>query len=99
MLTCVVTAGSGNAAQVDPDAGDTAAKEKSSIEIKGYDGKVLQTLTYKKSSIAKSVSSVSSYGQSAPLYTSVNGGDGLENIYSDKNTIFFSKYIINISTI
>lgn len=86
MLTCVVTAGSGNAAQVDPDADDTAAKDKSSIEIKGYDGKVLQTLTYKKSSIAKSVSAVSSYGQSAPLYTSVNGGDGLENIYSDKNT-------------
>ena len=50
-----------------------------------YQGKPIQTLTYNRSDVAKYVSSVSNYGQSAPLYTSVNGGDGLESIYAASN--------------
>ena len=50
-----------------------------------YQGKIIQTLTYNRSDVAKYVSSISNFGQSAPLYMSVNGGDGLESIYAATN--------------
>ena len=70
VLVCVVTVGNGNA--------------QGNITL-SHNGKVLQTLTGKKSKIGKSVSAVSSYGQSAPLYISTGGGDGLENIFGLTN--------------
>ena len=72
VLTCVVTVGNGNAAA------------QGNITL-SHNGKVLQTLTRKKSKIGESVSKVSSYGQSAPLYISTGGGDGLENIFALTN--------------
>ena len=70
VLECVVTAGKGNA--------------QGNITL-SHNGKVLQTLTGNRSQIGKNVSAVSSYGQSAPLYISTGGGDGLENIFALKN--------------
>ena len=70
VLECVVTAGKGNA--------------QGNITL-SHNGKVLQTLTGNRSQIGKSVSAVSSYGQSAPLYISTGGGDGLENIFALTN--------------
>ena len=48
-------------------------------------GDLLKTLTYDRTDTAKYVSSISRYGQSAPLYISADGGDGLENIWSEDN--------------
>ena len=70
VLECVVTAGKGNA--------------QGNITL-SHNGKVLQTLTGNRSQIGKNVSAVSSYGQSAPLYISTGGGDGLENIFALTN--------------
>lgn len=50
-----------------------------------YNGTAIQTLTYTKSDVGKYVTSISSFGQSAPLYVSVNGGDGLESIFAETN--------------
>ena len=72
VLKCVVTVGNGN------------ASAQGNITL-SYNGKVLQTLTGKTSKIGQSVSAVSSYGQSAPLYISSGGGDGLENIFALTN--------------
>jgi hypothetical protein len=62
VLECVVIVGNGNA--------------QGNITL-SHNGTVLQTLTGKRSQIGKSVSAVSSHGQSAPLYISTGGGDGL----------------------
>ena len=72
VLECVVIVGKGN----------VPVQENTTLS---HNGKVLQTLTGKRSQIGKSVSEVSSYGQSAPLYISTGGGDGLENIFALKN--------------
>ena len=42
-------------------------------------------LTDQKSEVASYVSNISRYGQSAPLYMSDAGGDGLENIFGETN--------------
>ena len=73
-ISCQVTAGKG--AEPDPQAGTFSLY---------YKGTAIQTLTYNKSDVARYVSSISGYGQSAPLYTSVNGGDGLESIFAETN--------------
>ena len=55
------------------------------ITLSTNDGIALQTLTRSRSNTARIISSVSSYGQSAPLYINTNGGDGLESIFAPTN--------------
>ena len=50
-----------------------------------YGDKEVQAVTHNRSDVAEYVGSISHYGQSAPLYTSVYGGDGLENIFAEQN--------------
>jgi len=72
-LTCRVTVGTG--------------KETDGKVFRMYlpNGDLLKTLTYERTDTAKYVSSISHYGQSAPLYISADGGDGLENIWAEEN--------------
>lgn len=49
------------------------------------DGNVFKQLTWNRTDTAVYVSSVSRYGQSAPLYVHKDGGDGLENIWAATN--------------
>ena len=72
-LVCLVTAGKGD------------EESREGTFTLSYNGTVVQTLTYKKSDVGRYVSSISSFGQSAPLYLSVSGGDGLESIFSQTN--------------
>jgi len=72
-LACEVTSGSGN---VPPDGITT---------MYFVNGDVLKRLTKNRTDTAKYISSLSGYGQSAPLYISAEGGDGLENIWSETN--------------
>ncbi len=73
-LTCLVTAGKGN-----------IVLTRTGTFTLSYNGTVVQTLTYDKSDVGRYVSSISSYGQSAPLYVSASGGDGLESIFAQTN--------------
>ena len=70
-LTCAVTVGTGQPGKV--------------FRMYLSNGDLLKTLTYDRTDTAKYVSSISQYGQSAPLYISADGGDGLENIWSEDN--------------
>ncbi len=80
-VTCTVTVGTGV-----PDQEETENKEeKSEIQTLYMDGNVFKQMTWNRTGIAKYVSSISKYGQSAPLYQHKDGGDGLENIWADKN--------------
>ncbi len=73
-LSCLVKAGNGG---VMP-----AATEPFTLY---YNGRAIQTLNPTRTADAIVASSFGPYGQSAPLYTSANGGDGLENIYAETN--------------
>ena len=72
-LVCLVTAGKGN------------QEVREGTFSLTYNGVAVQTLTYNKSDVGRYVSSISGYGQSAPLYLSVSGGDGLESIFAGTN--------------
>ena len=73
-LVCLVAVG----------AAGYAASQDGTFTL-SHNGQVMQTLTFKKSDVGRAVSAVSSYGQSAPLYVSAAGGDGLENIFGLTN--------------
>lgn len=49
------------------------------------DGNVFKQMTWKRSDVGIYISSLSKYGQSAPLYIHKDGGDGLENIWAATN--------------
>lgn len=93
-ISCVVTAGkgkkssaasgAGTAGAGTADAGTSDSSQPGTITL-SYNGTPVQTLTQIRSDVARYVSSVSSFGQSAPLYTSTNGGDGLESIFAPTN--------------
>lgn len=78
-LSCSITCGTGSDAAAGP-SGQTAGAYTLS-----YKENVILSLSGVRSAIAQSVSSAGSFGQSAPLYTSIAGGDGLENIYAPVN--------------
>ncbi len=78
-VTCYVTVINGTAASTNP----TSAT--SGLQTLYMDGNVFKEMTWNRSSVALEVSSVSSYGQSAPLYIHKDGGDGLENIWAATN--------------
>ena len=78
---CSVTAGKGKQT---PKKTESPAQPDGPVTL-SHNGIVLLTISRNKSSIAKQVSAVSSYGQSAPLYTSIDGGDGLECIFAETN--------------
>ena len=84
-LSCSVVVGAGNA----QDTG-SPQEEKSTPASKWntlyLDGNIFKEMTWDISSVAQQVSAVSRFGQSAKLYTHKDGGDGLENIWADKNT-------------
>ena len=71
-LTCTVIVGTG-------------VKNSNGIQTLYLDGNVFKQLTWNRTDTAKYVSSISRYGQSAPLYIHKDGGDGLENIWADTN--------------
>ncbi len=73
-LYCTVVSGKGSAEVM-----------KTGTFTLNFRGVPIQTLTYNKSDVGRYVSSISGFGQSAPLYVSANGGDGLESIFAATN--------------
>ncbi len=65
--------------------GTAAADTASQYQTLYMDGNVFKQMTYQRSDVAKYVSSISGYGQSAPLFIHKDGGDGLENIWAATN--------------
>ena len=55
------------------------------IQTLYMDGNVFKEMTWSRTDTAIYVSSISRYGQSAPLYIHKDGGDGLENIWAATN--------------
>lgn len=89
-LTTALAAFSTHAAETaaDPLLQNTllsTAAPASSQNILFPDGRIFQTLSFNISDTGRYVSSFSRCGQSAPLYISPAGGDGLENIWSSVN--------------
>ena len=80
VVNCTVTAGKGNPPPVKPEP-----QPQATTFTLDFNGSPVQTLTYNKSDVGRYVSSVSRYGQSAPLYISTGGGDGLESIFAQTN--------------
>ena len=63
-----------------------AAKPSDPSNIVLYmDGNIFKEMTHSRSDTAIYISSLSRYGQSAPLYIHKDGGDGLENIWAATN--------------
>lgn len=84
--TCSVTVGSGtlNEQQSDPKP-VTPENSDPGIQTLYMDGNVFKQMTWNRTDTAVYVSSISNYGQSAPLYIHKDGGDGLENIWAATN--------------
>ena len=78
ILSCTVVVGTGV-------QDDTGTKDSSGIQTLYLDGNVFKQMTWNRTDTAKYVSNISRYGQSAPLYTHKDGGDGLENIWANTN--------------
>ena len=78
IFSCTVVVGTGV-------QDDTGTKDSSGIQTLYLDGNVFKQMTWNRTDTAKYVSNISRYGQSAPLYTHKDGGDGLENIWANTN--------------
>ena len=59
--------------------------KKPAIQTLYMDNNVFKQMTWKRSDVGEYISSLSNYGQSAPLYIHKDGGDGLENIWAATN--------------
>ena len=63
----------------------TDKDKKPAIQTLYMDNNIFKQMTWKRSDVGEYISSLSKYGQSAPLYIHKDGGDGLENIWAATN--------------
>ena len=69
-----------------PDPGSqTETPSDPNLQTLYMDGNIFKQMTWNRTDTAVYVSSVSNFGQSAPLYIHKDGGDGLENIWAATN--------------
>lgn len=72
--------------ETESKTGENTGKDaKPAIQTLYMDNNVFKQMTWKRSDVGIYISSLSSYGQSAPLYIHKDGGDGLENIWAATN--------------